>query len=110
MEIPLEKFNGHNFDTRMVKIQMQSKNKSLWGVVKGTETEPARSNKIITWQSRDDKAKSIIGLAISDSEPHHVDLDKFSKEIWEELNQLFGSKALGHEVFLETSSIQVQND
>ena len=35
---------------------------------------------------------SIIGLALSDSKLHLVDLTKPSKEIWEHLAQLFGVK------------------
>jgi hypothetical protein len=81
MEMSLEKYSGFNFHTWKVKIQMQLMNKNLWGIVKGTEATPADPNKLIEWESRDDKEKSIIGLALSDSELHHVDLDKSSKEI-----------------------------
>jgi hypothetical protein len=58
-------------------------NKNLWGIVKGIEQSPTDPNKLLEWQSRDDKAKAIIGLALSDSELHHVDLEKSSKEIWD---------------------------
>jgi hypothetical protein len=64
-----------------VKIQMQLMNKNLWGIVKGTEAEPTNPNKLIKWQSKDDKEKAIIGLSLSNSELHHVDLDESSKEI-----------------------------
>jgi hypothetical protein len=67
---------------------MQLMNKNLWGIVKGIEATPANPNKLIEWESRDDKEKAIIGLAFSDSELHRVDLDKSSKEIWENLNKL----------------------
>jgi hypothetical protein len=60
---------------------MQLKNKNLWGIVKGTKAALTNLNNLIEWESRDDKEKSIIGLAISESELHHVDLDKTSKEI-----------------------------
>jgi hypothetical protein len=41
MEMSLEKYSGFNFHTWKVKIQMQLMNKNLWGIVKGTEAEPA---------------------------------------------------------------------
>jgi hypothetical protein len=49
---------------------------------------------LIEWESRYDKEKSIIGLSLSDSELHHVEIDKSSKEIWEKLNKLFGVQAM----------------
>ena len=53
----------------MVKIftlQMQLMNKSLWGIVNGTEIVPKNAKKKIDWERRDEKAKSIIGLSLSD--------------------------------------------
>ena len=38
--IALEKFNGFNFHTWKVKIQLQMMHKNLWGIVKGTEKAP----------------------------------------------------------------------
>ena len=68
--------------------------KILWGIIKGTEPKPPQPNKLIEWQNKDNlnNAYSIIGLAFPDSELHIIDLDKYSKEILEELQQLFGAK------------------
>jgi hypothetical protein len=55
MEIPLDKFNRYNFHSWKV-IQMHLMSKKLWEIVKGTD------------------ANSIIGLALSNLELHHVDL------------------------------------
>ena len=86
MEFPLEKFNGHNFHTWKVKIQLHLRSKNLRGIVKGIETKPTQPlARVVEWKNKDNHAKSIIGLAVSDSELHHIDLDKSSKEIWEEL-------------------------
>ena len=91
MEMSFEKYSGVNFHTWKVKIQMQLMNKNLWGIVKGTEATLVDLSTLIEWESRDDKAKAIIGLTLSNSELHHVDLDKSSKEILENLNKLFGA-------------------
>jgi hypothetical protein len=56
-------------------------NKNLWGIVKGNEQSSTDQNKLLEWQSRDDKAKAIIGFSLSNSELHPVDLKKSSKEI-----------------------------
>jgi hypothetical protein len=45
-------------------------------------------------EKKDNNGKSIIGFVLSDSELHHVDLDKYFKDIWEELQKLFGAKAV----------------
>ena len=69
--------------------------KKLWGIVKGTETYPPQlPAKVVEWKNRDNHAKSIIGVALFDSELHHIDLDKSSEEIWEELQKLLGAKAV----------------
>ena len=69
--------------------------KNLRGIVKGIETEPTQPPaRVVEWKNRDNHAKSIIGLALSDSKLHHIDLDKSSKEIWEKLQKLFGAKVV----------------
>jgi len=42
-------------------------NKSLWGIVKGNGQSPTNSNKLLEWKRKYDKAKSIMGLSLSDS-------------------------------------------
>ena len=81
METPLQKFSGYNFCTQKVKIQIQLTNQNLWGKVKGNEQSPTTPNKLLEWQSKDDKAKSIVGLGLSNFELRHVDLEQSSKEI-----------------------------
>ncbi|KAH9291344.1 hypothetical protein KI387_043468, partial [Taxus chinensis] len=92
------------------KIQMQLMNKNLWGIVNGKETAPTDASKLLEWQSRDDRAKAIIGLALSDSELHHVDLDKSSKEIWDTLNKLFGAKAVNAKFSLKLQLYRFKMD
>jgi len=50
-------------------------------------------------QDIDDKANSIIGVSLSHSKLHQVDLDKSFKEIWEDLNKLFGAKVVNAIIF-----------
>jgi hypothetical protein len=92
--LPLEKFNGINFHTWKVKIQMHLMNKGLWSIVKGNEKAPTDVKLLSEWEKKEDKAKAIIGLALSDTQLHLVDLAKSSKEIWEQLSKLFGEKAI----------------
>ncbi|KAH9331246.1 hypothetical protein KI387_003354, partial [Taxus chinensis] len=69
-------------------------NKNLWRIVDGKEPKPTDLTKLVEWETRDDKAKAIIGLALSDTELHYVDLEKSSHEMWENLNKTFGAKAV----------------
>ena len=57
MDMLLEKYYGFNFPTWKVKIQMQLLNENPWGIVKGTKTLLIDSNKLLEWESRDDKAE-----------------------------------------------------
>jgi hypothetical protein len=92
--IPMEKFNGFNFHTWKVKIQMHLMNRGVWSIVKGTEKAPSDPRLLVEWEKKEEKAKAIIGLALSDTQLHLIDLEKPSKEIWEQLSKLFGEKAM----------------
>ena len=59
---------------------MQLMHKKKWGMVNGKEALPIQVCNVLEWQSRDDKTKMVTGLALSNSELHHVDLPKSSKE------------------------------
>lgn len=99
--ILFEKFNGSNFYTWKVKVQMHLMNKGLWNLVKGTEKAPTDAKLLSEWEKREDKAKAIIGLGLSDTQLHLVDLAKSSKDIWEQLSKLFGEKDLNSKFSLK---------
>ena len=101
MEFPLQKFNGHNFHTWKVKIQLHLTSKNLWGIVKGIESEPTQPPIVVELKNRYNHAKSIIGLALSDLELHHIDLDKSYEKIWEELQKLFGAKLVNAKFYVK---------
>lgn len=94
--LPLEKFNGINFHTWKVKIQMHRMNRSLWSIVKGTEKSLTDAKLLVECENKEDMAKAIFGLkelSLSDTQMHLIDLAKLAHEIWEHLSKLFGDKA-----------------
>jgi hypothetical protein len=91
--VPLEKFNGHNFHAWKVKIQLHLMSRNLWGIVKGTEKAPTDVRQLLEWEKREERAKSILGLSLSDSQLHLIDLSKSSTQMWEQLSKIFGEKA-----------------
>jgi hypothetical protein len=84
--ITLEKFNGFNFHTWKLKIQLQMMHRNLWGIVKGTEKSPTDPRQLIEWENKYDRAKSILGLSLADSQLHLIDLEKSSAELLKKLN------------------------
>jgi hypothetical protein len=42
-------------------------NKNLWGIFEGIKATSKNQNKMIEWESRDDKEKAIIGISPSNS-------------------------------------------
>ena len=72
---------------------MQLMNKSIKGIVEGTNIADKNPNKLVEWHIRDDKTKAMIGLALSNWKLHHVYLDKYLKDISNNLNRLFGAQA-----------------
>jgi hypothetical protein len=76
--IALEKFNGHNFHTWKLKIQLQMMHKNLWGLVKGTQATPTDPKQLIEWEKMEDITKSINGLSLSNYQLHLIDLEKSS--------------------------------
>jgi hypothetical protein len=71
-------------------------NQNLWEIVKGIEKSPRDRNKLLEWKNRDNKTKSIVGLALSDLELYHTDLEKSSKVIWDNLNET--NKVFSHKL------------
>ena len=49
---------------------------------------------LVEWEKKEEKDKAIIGLPLSDTQLHLIDLEKSSKVIWEKLSKLFGEKAM----------------
>ena len=92
--ITLEKFNGFNFHTWKVKIQLQMMRRNLWGIVKGIEKAPTDPRQLIEWEKKDDRAKAILGLSLADSQLHLIDLKKYSAELWAQLSTIFGEKVV----------------
>ena len=92
--IALEKFNGLNFHTWKVKIQLEMMSRNLWSIVKGIEKTPTDARHLVEWEKKEERAKSILGLSLSNLQLHLIDLHKSYTEIWEELNKVFGAKAL----------------
>lgn len=68
--------------------------KNLCGLVKGQEPTPQDPKQLVDWLKWEDKSKSIIGLSLSNSQLHLLNLEKSSAQIWEKLSQIFGEKAV----------------
>jgi hypothetical protein len=106
--IALEKFNGFNFHTWKVKIQLQMMHKNLWGIVKGTEKAPIDPKQLIEWEKREDRAKSILGLSLADSQLHLIDLEKSYEEMWVQLSAIFGEKAVNAKFSLKLQPFKLK--
>ena len=89
----IPKFEGLEFHTWQIKIQLLLIEKDLWDIVNGTIQKPQDADEITNWTAKDHRASALIGLGLSDAYLHHIDLSKTSKEIWDGLNTLFGSQA-----------------
>ena len=89
----LGKFNGNNFYNWKVKIQLFLLTKNLWGIINGSETTPTDQFIKCSKEQGRERAKSIIGLNLSDSQLHLIDLKRSFAEMWEQLTQLFREKS-----------------
>ncbi|KAH9323768.1 hypothetical protein KI387_018407, partial [Taxus chinensis] len=89
----IEKFEGQDFHTWQLQMQLHLIEKDLWDVVKSNSTPPTGGNELAKWNAKDQRALGTIGLGLSKAYLHHVDFTKSTKEIWESLNKLFGSEA-----------------
>ena len=89
----IPKFEGPEFHTWQIKIQLLLIEKDLWDIVNGTIQKPQDADEITKWTAKDHRASALIGLGLSDAYLHHIDLSKTSKEIWDGINTLFGSQA-----------------
>ena len=81
---------------------------NLQSIVKGTERAPTDARHLNEWEKREERAKSILGLSLSDSQLHLIDLQKSSAEIWDELNKVFRAKAVNAKIFLKLQLFKLQ--
>ena len=65
--------------------------------------------KYVLGRNKEEKVKSIIGLSLSDSQLHLIDLDKSSAEIWEHLSKIFGEKVVNEKFSLKLQSFKLKN-
>lgn len=91
--VTIPKFEGHEFHTWKIKVQLSLIEKDLWEIVDGTVTKPQDADAATKWMTKFCTAMTLIGLGLSDAYLHHIDLSKTSKTIWDGLNVLFGSQA-----------------
>jgi len=84
------KFNGHNFHAWKVKIQLHFMSRNLWGIVKGKEKSPTDDRQLLELEKKEERSKSILGLSLSDSQLHLIDLSKTSTQMWEQMSKIFG--------------------
>ena len=54
----------------------------------------------IQWESVNDKALALIGLALGDQVIYHLDFDDTTHEMWDKMEHLFGNKIINSKVFL----------
>lgn len=73
---------------------MNLMHKNLWGLVKKIEPAPQDPKQLVEWQKKEERAKSIIGLSLSDSQLYLIDLQKSFSQIWEHLCKIFGEKVV----------------
>lgn len=74
-------------------MQLHLIEKDLWDALKLNSVIPTNANELAKWNIKDHKALGTIGLSLSKAYLHHVDFGKSAKEIWESLNNPFGSEA-----------------
>lgn len=86
----IEKFDGRDFHTWQIQMQLHLIEKDLWDVVKPNSVIPTDVGELAKWNVKNQKALGTIGLGLSKAYLHHVNFVKSAKEIWESLNKLFG--------------------
>ena len=85
--VEIEKFNGQNFELRMLKMEDLLVDKEQWATV-DLGTNPAGMSPE-DWEKLDIKARSTIRLCLSYSVLLNVFGENSTKKLWEKLGNLY---------------------
>ena len=95
----VEKLNGSNWSTWKFQMKHVLLAKELWGLVDGTEEEPAENTAahvLADYRKRLQKAFSVIALAISSSQLYLVTSCEQLRQAWEALRNHFEHNTLAN--------------
>ena len=93
--------NGSNYATWKIQCKMALKKDNLWGIVDGTETEPAEDNAGYSkYVVRKDKALAIIVLAVDTTLLYLLGDPDDPKAVWDQLSNQFQKKTWANKLAL----------
>eukprot|EP00253_Pinus_taeda_P021051 PITA_21051 len=98
-KIEIKKFNGQSFELWKLKMEDLLVDKNQWIVV-----DPGTKPTGVTdegWKKLDQKAKSTIGLCVSDSVLLNASGKAMAKALWDKLGTLYQSTSLVNKLFLQ---------
>lgn len=97
--VDIEKFNGQNFELWKLKMEDLLVDKEQWTAVDPGTKLAGMSTK--DWEKLDRKARSMIRLCLLDSVLLNVSGEDSTKKLWEKLGNLYQSKSLVNNLFLQ---------
>ena len=100
----IEKLNGSNWSTWKFQMKHVLLAKDLWGLVDGTEAEPAEdaaARVLADYRKRSQKAFSVIALAISSSQLYLVTSCEQPGQAWKALRNHFERDTLANKLLLK---------
>lgn len=85
----INQFDGMNFHTWKIRMEMVLLDKDLFGHVNGSEERPTSPTNHLAWDKRDSKARANILLGLKDARLSHVNKCKTAKEVWDTLTNIY---------------------
>lgn len=94
----ITKLNGENYQVWKFKMELLLIREELWDQVNSTALNDAIQ--AAAWKKRDDKARSMIGLLVEDSQLIHIRKAETAKQVWDSLKNYHEKSTLTSKVYL----------
>ena len=81
---------------------------NLWSIVSGDEPKPTIAAFVLDWDKWETKAKVLLRMSVKDNIIAHIRDCKASKETWDMLKCLYGTKNTNEILFLKTKLLSLK--
>src|ERR1043165_4383060 len=92
----IAKVNNQNYQTWKFKMELLLTKEDLWETIVKEAPDPVTTE----WQTKDGKARAIIGLQVEDNQLHLVRKQTTAKETWQTLQKYHEKATLSSKVNL----------
>jgi hypothetical protein len=108
--LSVPKLNGTNYHDWKFACAMALRHQGVFGVATGSETRPSIAAEAEKWDTKDEKALSIIGLTVETSQYVHIRSCTKSADAWQAFKDLYEKNSQANRITLKRAFYTFKHD